>query len=133
MCLFCKIIAGEIPAHKIYEDEEVFAFLDIHPINPGHTLVVPKAHYANLVDAPPELLASLIKATQKIAKAVISATGMDNFNLGVNNGSLAGQVIFHLHFHIMPRYADDHHQLWHGQDYKAGEAEEIAGKIRKLL
>ncbi|MBI1961729.1 MAG: HIT family protein, partial [Parcubacteria group bacterium] len=112
-CVFCKIVSGDIPSHKVYEDESVLAFLDINPVNPGHTLVIPKAHHKDLLDIPLELGAKVMNAIQKIAPAVLAGVGADSFNLGVNNGSGAGQIVFHAHFHIMPRFAGDGHQLWH--------------------
>lgn len=132
-CIFCKIIAGEIPAHKVYENDKSIAFLDIRPVNPGHTLIVPKEHYENFLDAPSEVLAAMMDATQKVAKAVLLATGDNSFNLGVNNGVVAGQVVFHLHLHIMPRHLDDGHHLWHGREYQAGEAEKLAQKIKEQI
>lgn len=132
-CIFCKIIAGEIPAHKIYENDKSIAFLDIRPVNPGHTLIVPKAHYENLLDAPSDVLAAMMNAAQKVARAVLKATGDESFNLGVNNGAVAGQVVFHLHLHIMPRHQNDGHRLWSGKEYQAGEAEKLAQEIRDNL
>lgn len=133
-CLFCKIIRKELPSYQVYEDDAVLAFLDIHPVNPGHTLVVPKDHHKHLLDTPPEKLSALMHAVQKIAPGIMKATGAEGFNLGINNGSVAGQVIFHLHFHIMPRLVDDKHQLWHGRrGYEDGEAESIAEKIKNNL
>lgn len=131
-CLFCKIIKGELPCQKVYEDEHIFAFLDIHPVNPGHTLVVPKEHCENILDASPEILFHLISAVKKIAAAALQAVDSQGFNLGVNNGTIAGQVVGHLHFHIMPRFQGDKKQLWTGSDYKEGEAEKIAREIEKL-
>jgi len=132
-CIFCKIIAGQIPAGTVYENERVLAFLDINPVNPGHTLVVPKNHFASLVDAPEEVLVELIKTIKKIVPAVLTGLGADGFNLGLNNGFVAGQVVSHLHFHIMPRFANDGHQLWQGKPYQPGEAESVLEKIKQAL
>ena len=132
-CIFCKIIAGEIPSAKIYEDDKVLAFLDINPINPGHTLVIPKAHSGNLSAASEDDLVAVIKAVKKLAPAVIKGVGAQGLNLGVNNGAAAGQIVNHLHFHIMPRFEGDGYQLWGGKPYKEGEMEEVAEKIRKFL
>lgn len=128
-CIFCKIVAGEIPSHKIYEDEQVLAFLDIHPINAGHTLVIPKAHHQDLLDTPSELLARLMRTIVKIAPAIIKAVSASAFNLGVNNGRAAGQIIFHTHFHIMPRFDSDGHKLWHGKDLGLEELGRISADI----
>ena len=130
-CIFCKIIEGEIPSYKVYEDDEVLAFLDINPINPGHTLVVPKNHAKNLIEASEEDLLAAIKTIKKLAPAVMEGIGAKGFNLGVNNGSVAGQVVNHLHFHLMPRFENDGHHLWSGKPYSPGEAEIVAEKIKK--
>jgi len=132
-CIFCKIISGEIPSHKVYEDKNVLAFLDINPINPGHTLVIPKKHSADLLEAPEETVVELIKIVKKIALAVMKATGAKGFNLGLNNGEAAGQAVTHLHFHIMPRLENDGYKLWAGKSYKEGQAKQIAEKIKNEL
>ena len=132
-CIFCKIIAGDIPSYKVYEDEDVLAFLDTTPVNPGHTLVVSKEHYENLNDLPEELANKIIKAVKKIAPVIISAVGADGFNLNLNNGPAAGQVVNHVHFHIVPRKFDDGHELWHGKEYGEGEAQIILDKIKKFI
>jgi len=132
-CLFCKIIAGEIPYDKIYEDEKVLAFLDISPINPGHVLLIPKEHFDNTLETPDEILAYMTKIVKKIVPAIIKATGADAWNLGVNNGSGAGQIIFHTHWHIIPRLADDGLKHWPGKPYPKGENKIIAEKIKQNL
>ncbi|MFH1193813.1 MAG: HIT family protein [bacterium] len=132
-CIFCKIIAGEIPAEKIYDNGKVMAFLDINPVNPGHTLVIPKAHHENLVDTEDSLLCEIILAVKKLAPIVMKAVGAEGYNLGVNSGVAAGQVIFHTHFHITPRFSSDGFKHWRGQPYKEGEIAEVGEKIRKIL
>lgn len=132
-CLFCKIIKGEIPAQRIYEDENVFAFLDINPCNPGHTLVVPKEHCENLLDASGEDLRSVISVIQKIAAAIMKAFDYKAFNLGVNNGAIAGQVVQHLHFHLVPRREGDGYELFHGGKAEPEELERAAEKITAML
>ncbi len=132
-CIFCKIIAGEIPAVKIYEDESVLAFLDITPVNLGHTLVIPKQHFANLLELPDDLLCLLAQAVKKIAPAVMAGVSAQGFNLGLNNGSVAGQLVGHFHWHIMPRFEADGYKLWHGKQYEAGQADEVAEKIKENL
>ena len=129
-CLFCKIIKGEIPCFKIYEDEKVFSFLDINPINSGHVLVVPKKHCQNLLDASADDLSAIINVVPKIAKAVMSALDYPAFNLGVNNGSEAGQLVNHLHFHVMPRRTGDGHQLFKGHEMSKNELEQVVNKIK---
>jgi len=132
-CLFCKIIAKEIPSASVYEDDFVYAFLDIKPVNPGHVLVVPKAHSVNLLDMTEETLVAVARTTQRIAKAVCEAVGTDAFNLEMNNGAVAGQVVPHAHLHIVPRRADDGLTHWPGHPYAEGEGEKVAAKIRGLL
>lgn len=102
-CLFCKIVAGEIPCHKIYEDERVLAFLDIFPVSEGHTLVLPKAHATHLLETSVEDAKAMMDAVKKITPAILTAVGGDGFNLGMNNGPSASQEIPHTHLHMMPR------------------------------
>lgn len=128
-CLFCKIINGEIPAAKVYEDEYSYAFLDIKPINPGHTLLVPKQHFANLYEMPDEVLANLAPTIKKLGIAIKKAVGADGINIGMNNDSAAGQLVFHAHIHIMPRFKDDGHEHWHGKPYRNNEINGVAKKI----
>lgn len=106
-CIFCKIIAGEIPDHKVYEDDLVAAFLDIGPLSRGHTLVIPKSHYERLEDLPDEDAAALGRALPKIARAIMEVTGAKSYNVLQNNGKEAGQEVFHVHYHIIPRYHDE--------------------------
>lgn len=101
-CIFCKISKGDIPSCKIYEDENVFAFLDINPKLEGHTLVIPKKHCKNISDATMETLDSIMVAVKKITDHYIKDVGFTGFKLQVNNGESAGQEVSHLHFHIMP-------------------------------
>src|SRR3989338_5114266 len=102
-CIFCKIVKGEIPSSKIYEDGDFLALLDINPINPGHTLVIPKKHYVDFLDMPEPLIGTLFSRSQQIAKAVIAGVSAEGFNIGMNNRKVGGQVVFHAHVHIMPR------------------------------
>lgn len=104
--LFERIAAGEIPSHRVYEDQHVFAFLDINPLSRGHTLVIPKKRYVKLDELPEDVASALGKALPRIAKAVIAATGATAYNILQNNGQPAGQAIPHVHFHIIPKYAD---------------------------
>ncbi len=132
-CLFCKIIAKEIPSSTVYEDDDIIAFLDIKPTNPGHTLVVPKKHSDGFHDADPDTLQKLIIATQTVANAVAHALQTTGFNLEQNNGTIAGQVIPHLHFHIIPRRPDDGFRHWPGTPYAEGEVVVIQEKIQAAL
>lgn len=130
-CLFCKIIAKEIPSKIIYEDDSVLSFLDINAVTPGHVLVLPKRHSENIAVADDEDLIALTLAVKKLAPAVCRATSCDGWNLHVNNGNAAGQAIDHTHWHIIPRRKDDGLRHWPGHPYADGEAAAIAEKIRK--
>lgn len=129
-CIFCKIIAGQVPCDNVYEDADVVAFLDIAPINPGHTLVVARQHYPDLVATPPDVAAALMRALQAIAPGLMAATGAPAFNVGINNGAAAGQLVPHVHFHLIPRPAGDGLASWPHQRYAPGEAAAWAQRIR---
>ena len=133
-CLFCKMVAGQIPVTKIYEDEVVLAFLDIGPISDGHTLVIPKQHFEKLHDCPAELLGQVGLRLGKIAGAVAAAMNSDGYNLLFNNSRAAGQLIEHLHFHIVPRSVSDGvFDRWPSYKYPEGKIEAIAARILKKL
>lgn len=133
-CVFCKIVSGQIPSIKLYEDDTVLAFMDIGPISDGHTLVIPKQHYARLDQAPPEVLAQLSRTFPMLTAAVQKAVNADGYNLLCNNGAVAGQVVEHLHFHIIPRSLNDGvFNRWPSYQYEEGIAERIAKKIRENL
>lgn len=129
-CIFCKIIVGVLPSNKVYEDEHTSAFLDARPVHAGHTLVVPKKHCEDFVSADAACLQSVLFAAQKVALAVLAATQADGCNVTTNNGRAAGQVVFHLHWHVIPRFSGDELALWRQGAYAEGEAENIAEKIR---
>jgi histidine triad (HIT) family protein len=129
-CIFCKIIAGEIPSYKVYEDDNSLAFLDIAPVNPGHTLVVSKKHFVNLEDTPEGILCQVISAVKKVGRAIKDGLGAEGYNINVNNDPVAGQIIPHLHFHIIPRRDGDGLKSWEQGKYKEGKAEEISKKIK---
>ncbi len=133
-CLFCKMVAGQIPVTKIYEDDDVLAFLDIGPISDGHTLVIPKQHFEKLHDCPPELLGRVVERLGKIAEAVADAMNTDSYNVLCNNGRAAGQLVEHLHFHIIARKTGDGLlNRWPAYRYEQGRIEGIAEEIRKKL
>ena len=133
MCIFCEIVAGAIPAKKIYENHHSIAFLDIQPVNFGHALIVPKEHHDVFLNTPNEVLHDIMDAVKKVAPAIIAATGADGFNLGMNNGEAAGQAVFHTHFHIIPRFAGDGFRHWPHKEYGPGEADKLAEKIKMKL
>ena len=132
-CIFCKIVAGELPAAKVYEDKRFLAFLDINPINKGHVLVIPKEHHETLTNTPADILKDLIAIVKTLAPAVVSGAGGAGFNLGVNNGKVAGQLVDHVHFHIIPRLDNDNLHPWPGKQYAEGEKESYAQRILKSL
>lgn len=132
-CLFCKIIKGEIPSEKIYEDEHTFAFLDINPVNIGHTLLVPKKHSQNIFDIETKNLEEIVPTLKKLSLSIKEAVGADGINIISNNGEAAGQLVFHLHLHIIPRFADDGLKNWHGKNYSKEEMTETAEKIKLNL
>ena len=128
-CIFCKIIKGEIPCYKVYEDEDTLAFLDIQPVNPGHTLVVPKQHFQNLEAIPEDLLAKVMVTVKKVAKTIKDNIA-PGYNIQENNDPIAGQVIPHIHWHIIPRQEGDGLRLWSQRNYNDGEAEETLKKMK---
>jgi len=133
-CIFCKVVAGQIPVTKIYEDEVVLAFLDIGPISDGHTLVIPKQHFEKLHDCHAEVLGQVASRLGKVAKAVAAGMNCQGYNLLCNNGRVAGQLVEHLHFHIIPRNADNGvFDRWPAYEYEQGKIEAIAAKICKNL
>jgi len=132
-CIFCKIIKGEIPCSKVFENEKFFAFLDIGPVNKGHTLVIPKKHYKNLFDMPEDELKGYMGVIQKVSKAVMKGVDADGVNLNMSNELAAGQVVMHAHVHIIPRFKDDGLKLWPQGTYEEGEADKTRNKIVNYL
>lgn len=133
-CVFCRMVAGEIPTARVYEDDEVLAFLDIGPISDGHTLVIPKRHCTRVHECDPQVVSAVAARLGRIAAAVVAAMDADGYNVLANNGSAAGQVVDHLHFHIIPRKAGDGVlKGWPSYKYQEGRIEEIAAKIRGKL
>ena len=130
-CIFCKIVKGKIPSTKVYEDENTLAFLDIKPINIGHTLVIPKKHFKNIYETPDDVLSELIRVSKKLSIALKKSLSADGINVTMNNDPASGQIIFHTHIHVIPRMKNDGFGVWHGKrDYGEGEKEEVAGKIK---
>ena len=129
-CLFCRIVTGEIPATKVYEDDEVVAFLDIYPINPGHVLIVPRAHHATLAELPDALAMAAARVVPRLTRAILAATVAPGLHLIVNNGVVAGQTIHHVHWHLIPRFEGDAVDWpWPHQSYSGAELEETRGRI----
>ena len=133
-CLFCKMVSGQIPVAKIYEDDVVLSFLDIGPVSDGHALVISKQHFEKLHDCPAGLLGEVASRLGKIAKAIAGAMKADGYNVLCNNGRAAGQLVEHLHFHIIPRNPGDGvFSRWPAYKYEKGKIEQIALKIRENL
>ena len=105
-CIFCKIAAGEIPSRKIYEDNDLIAIMDLSPTSKGHSLIIPKEHYTNIYDIDEEIAGKVMKTAKKLATKMTVALNCDGFNLLQNNGETAGQIMFHFHMHLIPRYKD---------------------------
>ncbi|MHC4881127.1 MAG: HIT family protein [Planctomycetota bacterium] len=133
-CIFCKIIAGQIPCTKIYEDDQILAFLDVHPVSEGHTLVVHKEHTCRVDSTEPLAMARIGEVLPNLTASIQDAMEADGYNVLCNNGFSAGQVVEHMHFHIIPRKANDGvFKQWPSFQYPDGRAAVIAEKIRKNL
>lgn len=132
-CIFCKLAAGEIPSNTLYEDEDFRVIMDIAPAVKGHSIVLPKRHMKDLLSMEDDTAAKALSVVSKTANAIKDALCCDGINILQNNGEAAGQSVFHLHFHILPRYENDNFTIpWKALSYKEGEAETIAEKIRKM-
>jgi diadenosine tetraphosphate (Ap4A) HIT family hydrolase len=131
-CIFCRIGRNEEPASFVYEDESVVAFLDARPVSEGHTLVVPRRHYENILVVPEEELADLFKIVKRVALAVSKCEKADGISIIQNNGSAAHQIIFHFHVHVIPRHerADSHVPRVF---VESSELDKVAAKIRKYI
>ena len=133
-CIFCKIGSGRIPAARVWESEDAIAFLDVNPLADGHTLLIPKQHFTDLRDVPGELLGRILGEAPALAKAVMNAVGATGINLLQNSGASAGQAVFHVHFHLIPRTADDGLGFrWNAGSYPPQRAEEILAAIKAQL
>ena len=131
-CVFCRIVRGEVPASVVYEDEGVLAFLDIRPANEGHTLVIPKRHYAHIWELPDDEVARIFIAAKKIAEALREALGAAGIRIVQLNGRAAGQEIFHLHIHVIPYYAEGKRPLGRKAATRT-ELDRLAERIGKHL
>ena len=130
-CIFCRIVKGEVPCSKVHEDAHTLAFLDINPVSKGHALVITKKHYETVFEMPEEEGVALAKASVKVGKAVKNATGADGMNLLHNIGKAAGQLVFHAHVHLIPRFEKDGISMRMGRrSYESAEEQrEYARKI----
>lgn len=122
-CIFCRIVRGELPCEKLCEDDDVLAFMDIGPLVEGHALVIPKTHHDPITAMPPGLLGKVMQVVQKIAAAQMSGLHADGVNLHQANGVAAGQVVPHVHIHVVPRFKNDgHHWNWNPRHYASPDA-----------
>ncbi|MBN1863389.1 MAG: HIT family protein [Victivallales bacterium] len=134
-CIFCKIVAGDLPSTKLYEDDMVLAFMDIAPINPGHVLVIPKEHHTGSSTIPEEVAGRMFHVGARLGVALKRALDVGGFNLHLADGKCAGQVVMHAHLHVIPRDIEDgFHWNWRQQQYESDEArDDIASKIIEKL
>lgn len=132
-CIFCNIKDRKAEAEIIFEDDHLLAFLDIQPVNYGHTLIIPKKHYDNFLTVPKDELTKLIHATQFIAGVVKRSLNADGFNVISNNGIPAGQSVYHFHFHIIPRFNNDFTLKPVVKNYSEGALQEYGGQIRSFI
>ncbi|MBD3312050.1 HIT domain-containing protein [archaeon] len=132
-CVFCKIVAGEVPSYKVYEDDEVLAFLDVNPVNPGHLLVVPKAHYKTITDMPKDLYEEIAEKVWELSLKMQKALDPDGMNIVQNNNEHAGQLVPHYHVHVIPRYSGDSDRYieeWKTKDLSKEEMKEVQAKLQ---
>jgi len=133
-CVFCKLVAGQIPASVVFEDEATLAFMDLGQVNPGHVLVASKAHAANLYELDDAQAAAVFRATARVARAVRTAFDPPGLSIYQANGAPAGQTVFHFHLHVLPRHEGDGVQLvWPVKNPERGRLEEYCARIRAQL
>ena len=132
-CIFCKIVRGELPSIKVFEDDATMAFLTIEPTNTGHTLVIPKEHVANVFEVSAGTWGKVQETVRNVASAVEKGMHADGVNINMNNREHAGQIVDHIHIHLIPRFKGDGIQLWPHHDRSEDEGEPIAAKIRGAL
>ncbi len=133
-CIFCKIVAGEIPASVLFETVSGLAFLDVNPLADGHLLFVPRDHYERLSEIPPSLAATLAETIPRLGRALLAATQTEGYNLLLNEGAVAGQVVPHVHYHLIPRKSGDGlGYRWNAGAYETGRADEIAAAYKKAM
>ena len=131
-CIFCKLANGDIPTNSIYEDNDFKAILDADPATKGHALILPKNHFANLLEADDDVLVKALPLAKKIAKNMMDKLGCAVVNIVQNNGEAAGQTVHHLHIHVIPRYEDDPDKTICGWSHQKFTDEEIAEVVKKL-
>lgn len=132
-CIFCKIVKKEIPAEILYEDAHYLCFLNIQPIAPGHALVIPKAHARDILETSPQDRAGLLDVVAKVAPGILKGVHAQGFNIGINTGKPAGQVVFHTHIHIIPRMDEDGLKDWRSHAAQAKDLHLLRDKIKPYL
>ena len=132
-CVFCKIIKKEVPTEVVYDCDDVIAFMDVKPIVRGHVLVVPKVHSADLLDTDDDVMVHLMHDVKKVGKAVMKAMKAEGMTITTNKGEASGQSVFHLHFHLIPRFAKDGLKGWAHQEVEAKTRADAAEEIKKHL
>ncbi|MFA9458883.1 HIT family protein [Halalkalibacter sp. AB-rgal2] len=136
-CIFCKIIRGDIPSYKLYEDDHVYAFLDISQVTKGHTLIIPKEHYKDVFELPSDIASHLFSVVPKIANGLKHALNPIGMNMINNNGEKAGQTVFHYHIHLIPRFGkgDGYGAVWkdHSSEYTQNELQQAAKAISTFI
>ena len=133
-CIFCKIIKREIPCNKIYDDKDIFAFLDNNPVNKGHTLIIPKKHFENIYETPDKIISKMILGAKKLSIIIKKTMKSDGINVYMNNGRAAGQQVEHAHIHVIPRLEKDGFTYWKNKKkYSDEEMSEIKNKITQAL
>jgi len=126
-CIFCSIVAGITPAWKVLETESTLAFLDAHPVGFYHTLIIPKAHYSDIFSVPPEVLADTMETVRQVSLLYQQKLGMENLHIFNNSGRLASQSVFHLHFHILPRFPND------GKSFPRMTHPDLTGRFEEMI
>lgn len=132
-CIFCKIVAGEIPSNTIYEDESFRVILDLSPASRGHALILPKEHYADIYEIDEEVAGNAMKLAKKLATHMTKVLGCDGFNILQNNREVAGQTVFHFHMHLIPRYKNAKNSdilVWSHETFSADEMAEIRDALK---
>ena len=133
-CIFCKIVNNEIPSSKVYEDNDILSFMDINPNNKGHSLVITKKHIETFNEIPKDLLQKLILIVQKVSNSVQDSTSCHGYNIVMNNKKASGQLVPHVHFHIIPRFENDNVASdWKTTKYNENEIDEYANAIKKKI
>ena len=133
-CIFCKIVAGQIPCHKLYEDDSVLAFLDVGPLATGHALIIPKGHWVTLDQVPDDVAAACMRIAPRLSRAIVAQTGVTAWNILQNNGEAAGQAVGHVHFHLIPRAPDDGlGYRWNPKSIDHAAAKVLASAIRQQI